>query len=88
MASFILSFYYTCFPFVLKRNNILITLGSISVDGLNINFVMVRLAEYTVCIFWDENRLGQGPLSLGIWTPWRGLEDYDPTLERIDFSIS
>ena len=50
----ILSFCYKCFPFVLKRNSILITLGITSVDGLKIDLGLVRLGEYTVCIFGDE----------------------------------
>ena len=54
MVSLILSFCYTCFPFVLKINSILITLRSSSVDGLEINLVLIRLGEYPVCMFGDE----------------------------------
>ena len=49
MVSFIFSFCYTCFPFVLKRDRILITLGSISMDGLNVNLVCGRLGN-TLCV--------------------------------------
>ena len=42
------------FQFVLKRNRILLNLGSISMDGLNVNLLCGSSWEYTLCIFGDE----------------------------------